>query len=82
MSNQSGPARAALFPRGRDHLDDADAHREDDQRVEPVRARESPEPLAVHALKVARPSAIRLVLEDDFSVVPEDENGFVTRVCW
>ena len=59
------PERPVLDVLGEDDLDDADDDGDGEQRVEPVPAGERPEPLPVHALKVLRGPAGRLVREDD-----------------
>ena len=63
-------ARTVLRVPGDDDPGDLEADRGDDQRVEPVGPRQDPEPVAVHAPKVASASACRLGPEDDFSSPP------------
>ena len=76
------PERAALVAPGRTISTTPTTIATDDQRVEPVRCARGPRAAAGSRSEGTRPSGDRLVLEDDFSVVPEDENGLVTRAGW
>ena len=54
---------------GERHLGEADADGSQDEGVEPVAARELPEPLPLHVLKVLNAPANRLAREDDPKII-------------